>query len=255
MTYLRSFAEYLGGNSLLAGQTLKELFKKPYYPGLIIEQIYQIGLKSLPLVIVVTGSTGMVMALQFGDGLEKFGGKLYVPKIVSLSMVRELGPVLACLMIAARIGAGITSEIGAMRTSQQIDAIRALGTSPIKKIVIPRLLAGLIAIPLLSTLSVIIGVMGGLLVGQLDLGLDYMFYWQKVMDTVKLKDFYSGVGKSFFFAVFITMTACYYGLTAKGGTRGVGLATTKSVVVSSILIMIGDYFLTKLFLLVERWPL
>jgi phospholipid/cholesterol/gamma-HCH transport system permease protein len=246
------FFRLVGGTSLLGQQAFKESLYRPYYPHLIVQQLYYVGVKSVPLVFITAASTGMVMALQFGIGLEKFGGKLYVPKIVSLSIVRELGPVFTCLMLAARIGAGMASEIGSMTVTQQIDAIRALGTSPIKKIVIPRVIACLIAVPLLSAISNMLGVFGGLVVGATDLGLDPHFYFQKVYETVYLPDLFSGLAKTPFFSLFISIPACYYGLNVRGGTQGVGNSTTKSVVTSAILILIGDYFLTKLFLFVEH---
>ncbi len=247
------FIKLIGGTTILARQVFADLFRPPLYMRLLIEQIYHIGLRSLPLIFITALSTGMVMALQFGVGLEKFGGKMYVPKIVSLSIIRELGPVFSSLMLAARIGAGITSEIGSMTVTQQIDAIRALGTSPIKKIVIPRVLATLISLPLLVSVANIVGVAGGLIVGANDLGLDPQFYMQKVFATITVADYISGLGKTFFFAIFISVPACYFGLTVRGGTQGVGMATTRSVVTSSILIFIGDYFLTKLFWILEQW--
>ncbi len=251
-TYLHFFQQF-GGAALLFYQSFHETFRKPFYFRLMLDQIYQVGITSLPLVIVTALSTGMVMALQFGLGLEKFGGKLYVPKIVSLSIVREMGPVFTSLMLAARVGAGITSEVGSMTVTQQIDAIRALGTSPLKRIVIPRVLACLITLPLLCSIANAIGIYGGMYVGAHDLGLDKEFYIQKVYQTITLTDYLSGWGKTFFFAMFISITACYFGLTVKGGTKGVGVATTKSVVTSSIFILVGDYFLTKLFWVIEQW--
>jgi phospholipid/cholesterol/gamma-HCH transport system permease protein len=242
-----------GGMTLLVRQIFQEIFRPPYYLGLLAEQIYQIGIRSGPLVFVTAASTGMVMALQFGLGLEKFGGKLYVPKIVSLSIIRELGPAFTCLMLAARVGAGITSELGSMTVTQQVDAIRALGTSPIKKIVIPRLLACLISFPLLVAIANILGVLGGLLVGTNDLKLDPLFYIQKVYETIGLSDYFAGIGKAPFFAIFVALPACYYGLNVTGGTQGVGNATTKSVVTSSVFILIGDYFLTKIFWMLDQW--
>jgi phospholipid/cholesterol/gamma-HCH transport system permease protein len=247
------FFKLLGGTTLLAKQIGHELVRPPLYPKLVIEQIYQIGIRSIPLVFITAGSTGMVMALQFGLGLEKFGGKLYIPKIVSISIVREMGPVFTCLMLAARVGAGITSEIGSMTVTQQIDAIRALGTSPIKKIVIPRVLGCLIGIPILAVAANFIGIIGGLMVGAHDLGLDPVFYVQKVLTTLWMPDFASGFGKTPVFAFIISTVACYFGLNVKGGTQGVGNATTKSVVTSSISILVGDYFLTKLFWVFEQW--
>lgn len=242
-----------GGTALLSRQVVSECWRRPIYVRLILEQIYQIGIRSLPLVFVTAGSTGMVMALQFGLGLEKFGGKLYIPKIVSLSIVREMGPVFTCLMLAARIGAGITSEIGSMTVTQQIDAIRALGTSPIKRIVIPRVLGAVIAIPVLSVTANFVGILGALLVGVNDLGIDPVFFVQKVVTTVWVPDFLSGFFKTPVFAAIIAITACYFGLGVKGGTRGVGSATRQSVVTSSIFILVGDYFLTKLFWVFEQW--
>lgn len=242
-----SFIRALGGVGFLFYQVLRELFRRPLYPKLIAEQIYHVGVHSIGLIFVTATSTGMVMALQFGLSLEKFGGKLYIPKIVGLSIIREMGPVFCSLMLAARVGAGIASEIGSMNVTQQIDAIRALGTSPIKRIVIPRILGCLIALPLLCAIGNIFGVLGGMSVGVFELGLDPKFYIEKVLATVTITDYLTGLGKTVFFSLFISLTACYFGLRVKGGTQGVGMATTKAVVVSSVLILIGDFFLTKIF--------
>jgi phospholipid/cholesterol/gamma-HCH transport system permease protein len=252
----RSRLEFLspfGGVALLTQQVVAELFRGRFYLRLLIEQIHQIGVRSIPITVVTAASTGMVMALQFGLGLEKFGGKLYIPKIVSLSIVREMGPVFTCLLLAARVGAGIASELGSMTVTQQIDAIRALGTSPIKRIVIPRVLGALIAIPLLSVMANFIGIFGAMLVGANDLGLDPTFFIQKVLQTVWVPDFVAGFMKTPFFAAAIALVSCYFGLNVKGGTQGVGNATRQAVVTSSICILIGDYFLTKLFWIIEQW--
>lgn len=240
-------AQMFGGAWLLFMEVMRDIWKKPTYPRLVVEQIYQIGVRSTGLVLITAAFTGMVMALQFGLGLEKFGGKLYVPKIVSLSIVREIAPVFCSLMLAARVGAGIASEIASMVVTQQIDAIRVLGTSPIKRIVIPRMLGCLIALPLLCFLGNIVGIGGALLVGVTELGLDAGFFYNKVLTTITMLDLLTGVGKTFFFAFSISITACYFGLNVKGGTQGVGLTTTKAVVVSSMSILISDFFLTKLF--------
>jgi phospholipid/cholesterol/gamma-HCH transport system permease protein len=239
---------FLGGATLLTKQILQELFRGPFHFKLFLEQLYEIGLRSLPLIFVVALSVGMVMALQFGVGLGKFGGSLYTPKVVSVAIIRELGPIFASLMMAARVGAGITSEVGSMTVTQQIDAIRALGNSPIQQIVIPRVLATLVGLPLLVVLANALGVLGGLIVGTSDLGLDPYFYYQKVITTVALDDYFSGFFKTFFFALFIAVPACYFGLNVRGGTQGVGMATTKAVVTSCILILVGDFVLTKLFM-------
>lgn len=244
------FLRSLGEIGLLCKKAFGETFQRPFHMKLTVEQIYHIGIKSLGIVFVTAFSTGMVMALQFGIGLEKFGGKLYVPKIVSLSIVREIAPVFCSLMLAARVGAGIASELGSMTVTQQIDAIRALGTSPIKRVVIPRILACVIAIPLLCGLGNILGILGAMVVSVSELGLDPMFFYQKVLTTLVVTDFLSGIFKSLIFSVFISVTACYFGLNVKGGTQGVGAATRGAVVTASILILVGDFFLTKLVFIV-----
>jgi phospholipid/cholesterol/gamma-HCH transport system permease protein len=252
-TRFLSLVKHLGAAGLLFHQVLREVGRKPRYHRLVVEQIYQVGLRSWGIVFVTAISTGMVMALQFGLSLEKFGGQLYVPKIVSLSIVREIGPVFCSLMFAARVGAGIASEIASMVVTDQIDAIRALGTSPIKRIVIPRILGCLVALPLLATLGDFVGVFGAFLVGVLQLDLDPMFFYQKVVTTVIIVDYVTGIFKTIFFSLFISVTACYFGLNVKGGTRGVGVATTMAVVVSSVSILISDFFLTKaFFILIEK---
>lgn len=244
---ISQFTQNIGGAWLLFLQVVRDFGTRPIYPRLVIEQIYQIGVRSTGLVLITAAFTGMVMALQFGLSLEKFGGKLYVPKIVSLSIIREIGPVFCSLMLAARVGAGIASEIASMVVTQQIDAIRVLGTSPIKRIVIPRILACVIALPMLCVLGNLVGVLGALVVGVAELGLDPFFFYQKVISTITLVDLLTGVGKTFFFALSISLTACYFGLNVKGGTQGVGMTTTMAVVVSSMSVLISDFFLTKLF--------
>lgn len=242
-----NFAHGLGGVGLLLQLVMRDLMRRPVHTALIAEQVFHIGVRSLGLVFVTAISNGMVLALQLGLGLEKFGGKLYVPKLVAVSIVREMGPVFCSLMFAARVGAGMASEIGSMTVTQQIDAIRALGTSPIKRIVIPRIAACLIALPLLCALGDAFGVVGSLGVEVWELGLDPKFCLEKVFTTVTVLDYLTGLGKTVFFALFVGLTASYFGLNVKGGTQGVGSATTRSVVVSSVMILIGDFFLTKLF--------
>ena len=245
--------QFFGGLTLLTHRSFRQLFTKPFYASLIIDQVYQTGVRSFPLVLVTALSVGMVMALQFGLGLEKFGGKLYIPRIVSVSFLRELGPALTSVMIAARVSAGIASEVGSMVVTQQIDAIRALGTSPLKKIVIPRILGVVISLPILVVLANLIGIFGGMVVGTTELGLDPEFYYQKLRSTLDLSDYLSGFLKTPFFALFISVSGCYYGLNTEKGTKGVGIATTRAVVVSSISIFVSDYFLTKAFWIVELW--
>lgn len=246
------FFEFLGGAVNLMSQSARTLFKRPFYFQLFFDQCYLIGVKSLSIVFVSAISTGMVMSLQFGLGLERFGGKLYVPKVVGLSIFRELGPVLSCLMIAGRVGSGIAAEIGSMKVTDQIDAIRALGTDPIKKIVIPRMAALLCMVPILVVLADIVGITGGMVLSSYELNIPPEFYFHEAVTALRMSDFTLGVVKAFVFAFIIGMTACYYGMNTVGGTQGVGQSTTHSVVTASILITIFDFILTKAFWIFER---
>lgn len=236
---------FLGGIALLFRDIVLELKTKPFYFRIFLRQIYEIGWKSLPIIFVTSACAGMVLTLQFGLTLEKFGGKIYSPKILSLSIFREFGPVFTSLILAGRVGAGMTAEIGAMQVTQQIDALLALGTSPIKRIVIPRYLGGLVAVPILCLFSCFVSILFGALVGYFELNLDISYFFYKVFETSKLHDFFSGYIKTYFFSSFIILTACYFGLKVSQGTYEVGNATTKSVVFSSVLIVLGDYLLTK----------
>lgn len=243
----------LGGISLLGSDIILEIWRGRLSIDLITDQIYQLGVRSIPLIFLTAITIGMVMSLQFGMGLEKFGGKMYVPKLLAATIIREIGPMFTSLMLAARVGAGIASEIGSMVVTQQIDAIKALGTSPIQKVVIPRVLALLISLPFLVVFANIVGMTGGMIIGSTELGLDPYFYLLKTVNTISLADYISGFGKTFFFALFISVPSCYYGLNVKDGTHGVGSATTKAVVTSSILILIGDFFLSKFFWIIQKW--
>jgi phospholipid/cholesterol/gamma-HCH transport system permease protein len=240
---------FAGGFALLARQVFRESCYPPYYFKLIIEQILYIGVRSILLVSVTALATGSVMALQFGYGLAKFGGKLYVPRIVSLAILREMGPVFTSLLVAGRIGSGIASEVGSMKVTQQIDAIRALGTSPIKRIVIPRLIASLIALPILTLFADFIGLLGSMIVCTKELSINAEYFVTKSIESIRMYDLLTGMAKTTVFAFFISLTACWKGLNTDGGTQGVGNSTTWVVVTSSIFIMISDFFLTKFFIL------
>lgn len=245
--------EFFGGAVNLLYATISRLMTRPFYFKLFLEQCYALGVRSSSLVFITALSTGFVMSLQFGFGLERFGGKLYVPKVVGLSIMRELGPVLSCLMLAGRVGSGIAAEIGSMNVTQQIDAIRALGTDPIKRIVIPRFLALLIMTPLLTVLADIVGIFGGMFISTMELNIHPDFYFHEAIISLRTSDFLVGIIKTVFFGFLIAVTSCYYGMKTKGGTQGVGQATTHSVVTSCILIVVFDFMLTKVFWVVERW--
>lgn len=240
---------FAGGFGLLTAQIFKELLTPPFYFRLVLQQMLFLGVQSFLLVAVTGFAVGSVMALQFGYGLAKFGGTLYVPKVGALTILREMGPVFTSLLVAGRIGSGIASEVASMKVTQQIDAIRALGTSPIKRIVIPRVLAAMITLPILCTFADFIGLYGAMLVSHHELNIPPEFFITKVLDTLILADMTTGLAKTVVFAFFISVTACWKGLNTEGGTQGVGETTTWVVVATSIFIMISDFFLTKFFLI------
>lgn len=244
-----SGVRFAGGFARLTKQVIRELFIGPFPWKLTMDQLFWIGAESVVLVVITGLATGSVMALQFGHGLARFGGTLYVPKISSLSILREMGPVFTSLLVAGRIGSGMASEIASMKVTQQIDAIRALGTSPIQRIVIPRLLACMIALPLLTLIADYVAMMGAMLISKLELNISFGFFFAKMLDTLTLADLFTGMAKTVVFAFFIAISACWKGLNTEGGTQGVGQTTTWVVVMSSIFIMIADFFLTKFFIL------
>ncbi len=224
-------------------------FSKPFYLGRLYEQIIHLGIGSISITLVIGIVTGMVMTLQFGYGLEKFGGTLYVPAIVSLSLLRELAPLFTSLLVAGRIGSGISAEIGAMNVTQQIDAIRALGTSPVRVLVVPRVLAAVISLPLLGTLAGFMGIVGGLLIANSEFSMPAGFYINKVLTTIKFMDVFGLMIKCAFFGLVISLLACYRGFLTTDGTKGVGNATIWVVVTTSTIILISDFFLSKILLL------
>ena len=240
---------YVGGITDLAGQTIRETIRGPLETQLVMAQFEQIGFKSLSIVGITSLFIGMVLALQTAYSLEEFGGKLFIGKVVSLSLVRELAPVLMSLMVGGRVGAGMTAEIGTMKVTEQIDALRALATNPVRKLVVPKVLATTLMFPLLTIISNAIGIMGGLFIAVGNLHLSANFYMRSVIETVKYNDIASGVGKTFFFGFAIGLIACFNGLRTTGGADGVGRATTVTVVTGAITVLIMDFFLTKLFLL------
>ncbi len=244
--------DYIGGILQLMATTIPKMFRRPFYPQLIAEQCYSLGVKSLSIAFITALSTGAVMSLQFGYGLERFGGKLYVPKVVGLSILRELGPVLTCLMLAGRVGSGIAAEIGSMKVTQQIDAIRALGTDPIKRLVIPRVVAMFIMTPLITGMADLVGILGGMWISSVELYIHPDFYLHEGLLGLRLSDFTVGIAKTVFFSLIIGFTGCYFGLKTEGGTQGVGQATTRAVVTASIGITIFDFVLTKFFWLMEK---
>jgi phospholipid/cholesterol/gamma-HCH transport system permease protein len=239
---------YVGGLTDLAGQTMQQLRKGPIERSLLIAQLDQIGFRSLSIVIITSAFIGMVLALQTAYALADFGGKMFVGTIVSLSLVRELAPVLMSLMVGGRVGAGIAAELGTMKVTEQIDALRALATNPVRKLVVPRVVACTIMFPLLTVVAIALGISGGGLIAVTNLDLDANYYFRSVVESVRYNDLASGISKTFFFGFFVALIACYNGLRTTGGADGVGRSTTQTVVTGAITVLIADFFLTKLFL-------
>jgi phospholipid/cholesterol/gamma-HCH transport system permease protein len=242
------FLEQLGEVGILTRDFFRYLFRRPFEIRLFADQLDAIGVRSVNVVNLTAIFSGMVLALQMGQFLAKFGAKIYVSRIMGLSLLREMGPVLSALMVAARVGAGITAELGTMKVTEQIDAMRSLATSPIKKLVVPRVLATVVMMPILTILADAIGLFGGLLISVWQLGVSGDYFYSSLVQNTELGDLFSGLGKSLFFGFEIAIIACFKGLTASGGADGVGRATTSAVVSASITILISDFFLTKFFL-------
>ena len=242
--------ESVGAFGLLALDSVRAL-RRPRFPWRdVLHQFDVIAVRSTPIVAITALFTGMVLALQTAFALSRFGAKPYVGSIVGLAIVRELGPVLAALMLAGRVGAGITSELGSMAVTEQVDAIRAMGADPVQKLVVPRVLAATLGLPLLTCFAIALGVGGGMVIADVQYAISPSFYMQTVTTTVTASDFFAGVAKTVVFGWTVAMVGCYVGLRTSGGTRGVGRATTQAVVVASIAVLVSDFFLTKLLMLV-----
>jgi phospholipid/cholesterol/gamma-HCH transport system permease protein len=236
-----------GEVALLTARAFAALVRPPFELGRWVREAEQIGVRSLGVASITTIFTGMVLALQTAYSLPSLGVKYYIGTVVSKSLVRELGPVLVALIVGGRIGSGMTAELGTMKVTEQIDALRSMAADPVKKLVVPKLAATLVMLPALTVIGDFLGILGGLVIAVLQLDLSPGFYINDTLSSLTLADVGSGVGKAFFFAYFIAIIGCYNGLNASGGADGVGRATTNTVVQASILILVSDFFLTKLF--------
>ena len=235
--------------ALLSARGLAAIFTYPRYPREIVAQMDSLGVGSLSIVVLTGMFTGMVLTLQSAASLDAFGARPYVGRLVCVSMVRELGPVLTALMVTGRVGSGMAAELGSMVVTQQIDALRVLGSDPIRKLVAPRLLAGIVMVPLLTIISDTLGIFGGSLIGIFNLKLSWEFFWRSVGNALTINDLVMGLAKPVMFGFILSSVGCHMGLRTTGGTQGVGLATTRSVVVASVLILASDFFMTKVLLL------
>ena len=239
--------------SLLAGRSLSNLFSQPRYLADTLLQADSIGVGSLPIVVLIGLFTGAVLALQTSSTLQQFGSLSLTGQLVSLSMVRELGPVLTGILVAGRNASGMASELGSMKVTEQIDAMRAMGVDPTKKLVTPRVTATVIMLFFLSIISDLVGLVGGWFISYFLLGLDSNQYWTTAYQALRFGDVFMGLSKPVVFGFIIASIGCYYGMTAKGGTQGVGRATTQAVVAASVLIVVSDFFLTKLLMAVFHY--
>jgi len=246
---LLALADALGDIALLTRDAVRVAVRRPPAWRTVVDQLEQIGWRSLSIAGLTALSTGMVLALQLGSFLERFGAKMFVSRILGVSLVREMGPILTALMLGGRVGAGITAELGTMAVTEQIDALRALGASPVRHLVVPRLVAILVMVPVLTVIANLIGILGGLAIATSELQVTADFYVNSLLYGMVIDDVLSGLGKSVFFAYAIGIIACRNGLAVTGGADGVGRATTATVVQASITILVSDFFLTKLFMM------
>ena len=244
------FLDALGDVGVLTGQVFVCIFRRRFSTRTLWEQMDRAGVGSWSIATLTALFTGAVLALQFATGLQPYGGSLYTGKLVALGIIRELGPTLTAVLVGGRVGAGFTAEIGSMTVTEQVDAIQALGADPVEKLVVPRVLACVFMLPLLTLLADFVGCFGGMLATVSEVGVTPRFYVSQIMDTLTVVDLFHGLFKSVFFGYFIAIIGCYMGLRTAGGTEGVGRSTTGSVVAISLAVLIGNFFLTKLFLLV-----
>jgi phospholipid/cholesterol/gamma-HCH transport system permease protein len=229
----------------LLGQVGRGLVTRPFYGRDVVEQLDAIGLGSLTVVLLTGTFTGMVLTLQMGQTLDQFGARSVAGRVVSASMVRELGPVLTALMVTGRVGSGIAAELGSMVVTEQIAALRALGTDPIRKLVIPRVLAGTIMVPILTVIANAVGVIGGDIISRTQLKVAGSVYWNNVYEGLYMEDIWMGLIKPVVLGFCLVSIGCHVGMRAKGGTQGVGRATTRAVVAASVTVLAVDFFLTK----------
>jgi phospholipid/cholesterol/gamma-HCH transport system permease protein len=242
--YITVFAGEFGRILLLLGSTIKQMILPPFEIRNTFKQMVEIGIKSLPVVLITAVFTGMVLALQTYTGFKRFGAEALVSSVVALSMTREMGPVLTGLIVAGRAGAAMAAELGTMRVTEQIDALETLATNPIKYLIVPRFLSGMIMLPALTVVADIIGILGGYAVTVGFYGASSTVYWRRTWDHLEINDINNGLIKACFFGASIALISCYKGFVASGGAEGVGKATTGAVVLSFMTILISDYFLS-----------
>jgi phospholipid/cholesterol/gamma-HCH transport system permease protein len=244
--WLKSALQEIQEYMRLQMATLRGCFTPPFYFHDIVEQFEHIGIGSLTVVLLTGFFTGAVLALQTGITLDQFGARPFVGRLISASMIKELGPVLTGLMLAGRVGSGIAAELGSMVVTDQINALRALGTDPVRKLVVPRVLAGFFMAPVLTVVANTVGIIGGWLIAVFQLRVASSLYWSSVIEGLYLQDAWMGLLKPFALGFAIVTIGCHVGLRTRGGTQGVGRATTNAVVASSVAVIAVDFFVTRL---------
>jgi len=239
-----AFMEEIGRGGVLLAKVLRGLVRRPFPMKLTLQQMEEVGVRSLPVVLITAIFTGAVLALQTFSGFKRFGAEGLVGTVVALSMTRELGPVLASIMVAGRVGSAMAAELGTMRVTEQIDALITLATDPVRYLVVPRFLAGMIMLPFLVVFADLVGIIGGYFVAVNVLGTSSTIYINRTLQYLEFSDVTIGLLKASVFGMIIALIGCQMGFFTSGGAEGVGRATTKAVVVASILILISNYFLT-----------
>ena len=246
---IEALIDQLGEIGILVSQTLRALVRRPFEIDATIYQLESLGVRSVGIVAVTSVFIGMVMTIQFAYGLARFGGLEYIPRVIVLSFARELAPTLTAVIVGGRIGSGMAAEVGAMNVTEQVDAIRALGADPAKKLVVPRMIAAVIAMPILGMLALVLGVLGAILICDFQYDISPRFFLRSSLEATTIADVLSGIAKTPVFGFIIAVVGCHFGLTTTGGTEGVGLSTTRTVVVVSIAILIADFIMTKILIL------
>jgi phospholipid/cholesterol/gamma-HCH transport system permease protein len=248
---VRKMIYYLGDLGLLIWETLRQGIVPPWHVGLIIQEVDSVGVKSVFITALSALFIGMVMTLQTGYAMARFGAKAYIGPAVALSILRELGPVVTALLVGGRVGSGITAELGAMKVTEQLDAMRAIGSNYIKKLIVPKVTAVTLALPLLTVVADSMGIFGGMLIAMLQFDIDPILFFNSIIYRITFADILSGIGKTFVFGFLIGIIGCHHGLSVSRGTEEIGQLTTATVVSASISILIADFFLTKLLFMFE----
>lgn len=246
LSVVTSFLHQLGEVAILLRDCGRASLKRPFEGREIVRQLESLGVASMGIVIVTSVFIGMVLSTQFAFGLRKFGGMEYTGRVIALTFSREMAPTFTAVIVGSRIGAGMTAEIGAMAVTEQLEAIRALGADPIKKLVLPRLIAAVIVLPIVGTFALILGFTGAMLITDSQFGIPMAFFFHSALDQLVLLDYMMGLIKTPIFGGIIALLGCHYGMRTRGGTAGVGRSTTRTVVAISITILIADFFLTKI---------